>query len=117
MESRPRQQKPRKKTSAETVLRLEGIVASAMDGIITIDDQLRISMFNPAAERIFGLPAAAALNQHIGGFMPEHHRATHIAHIRRLAGAGATQFEACVTPVSQGDQDPAYRVNLRHDHT
>ncbi len=70
--------------------RLEGIVASAMDGIITIDDQQRIILFNPAAERMFGLPAVEALGQPISRFIPERHRATHAAHIRRFVETGVT---------------------------
>jgi len=70
--------------------RLEGIVASAMDGIITVDDEQRIILFNPAAERMFGLSAAEALGQHISRFMPERYRPTHAAHIHRFAETGVT---------------------------
>ncbi|MCQ1854448.1 PAS domain S-box protein [Neorhizobium galegae] len=88
MESRPRVKKPRRRTTVETKRRLEGIVASAMDGIITIDDEQRIIMFNPAAERIFGLLANEALGLHISRFMPERYRSSHAAHIRRFETAG-----------------------------
>lgn len=90
MESRSHQQKFSQKTAVEIMQRLEGIVASAMDGIITIDDEQRIILFNPAAERMFGLPAAEALGQHISRFMPERYRATHAAHIHRFAETGVT---------------------------
>src|ERR1044072_2415128 len=61
----------------EAMRRLEGIVASAMDGIITINDAQQIILFNPAAERMFDLPAAEALGQHISRFMPQRYRAAH----------------------------------------
>jgi len=83
-------QTPREKTAVETMQRLEGIVASAMDGIITIDDEQRIILFNPAAERMFGLPASEALGEHISRFMPERYRPTHAAHIHRFAKTGVT---------------------------
>ena len=70
--------------------RLEGIVASAMDGIITINDQQLVVLFNPAAERMFGLPAAEALGRPISHFMPERYREAHAAHIRRFAETGVT---------------------------
>lgn len=90
MESRPHHQKLSQKTAVETMQRLEGIVASAMDGIITIDDEQRVILFNPAAERMFGLPASEALGQHISRFMPERHRPTHAAHIHRFTETGVT---------------------------
>lgn len=74
----------------ETMQRLEGIVASAMDGIITINDEQRVVLFNPAAERMFGLPVADALGQHISRFMPVRYRHAHEAHIQRFAQTGVT---------------------------
>lgn len=75
---------------AETRLRLEGIVASAMDAIITVDDDQRIVLFNPAAERMFGLSAEAALGEPIIRFIPERYRSSHGDHIRRFAETGVT---------------------------
>ena len=83
-------QKLRRKTAVDAMRRLEGIVASAMDGIITIDDEQRIILFNPAAERMFGLPASEALGEHISRFMPERYRPTHAAHIHHFAKTGVT---------------------------
>jgi PAS domain S-box-containing protein len=76
--------------AVDTMRRLEGIVASAMDGIITINDKQEVILFNPAAERMFGLPAADAIGQPITRFMPERFRATHMAHIHRFAITGVT---------------------------
>src|SRR5205085_11237886 len=45
----------------ESKARLSGIVSSAMDAIILLDEELRITMFNPAAEQIFEFPAAEAM--------------------------------------------------------
>lgn len=77
-------------SAVETMRRLEGIVASAMDGIITVTDQQIVVVFNPAAERMFGLPAAEALGEHISRFIPERFREAHAAHIRRFAETGVT---------------------------
>ena len=69
----------------DTMRRLEGIVASAMDGIITVNDAQEIILFNPAAERMFGLSAEAAIGQPITDFIPERYRAAHADHIHRFA--------------------------------
>ncbi|HEY2660980.1 MAG TPA: PAS domain S-box protein [Caulobacteraceae bacterium] len=74
----------------ETMRRLEAIVASAIDGIITINDLQRIVLFNPAAEVMFGLSADEALGEHISRFIPERYRAAHAAHIHRFAQTGVT---------------------------
>lgn len=74
----------------ETMKRLEGILASAMDAIITVDDQQQIVVFNPAAERMFGLEASAALGQPISNLVPERHRAAHAENIRRFFATGDT---------------------------
>ena len=58
----------------EAKRRLEGIVASAMDAIITIDEQQHIILFNPAAEQMFGVSSGAALGQPISRFIPQRFR-------------------------------------------
>ena len=67
--------------------RLQAILTSAMDAIITIDDQYRIIQFNPAAERMFKLPASEAIGQPIERFIPHRFRAGHGEHIRRFGEA------------------------------
>ncbi|MFZ5668423.1 MAG: HWE histidine kinase domain-containing protein [Pseudomonadota bacterium] len=76
--------------AAEAKLRLEGIVASAMDAIIAVDDSQRIVLFNPAAERMFGVASDRALGENIARFIPERYRAVHGDHIRRFANTGVT---------------------------
>ncbi|MBI1198044.1 MAG: PAS domain S-box protein [Phenylobacterium sp.] len=70
--------------------RLEGIVGSAMDGIITVNGRGEIVLFNPAAERMFGLSADEALGRPISRFIPERYRDDHGAHMRRFAQTGVT---------------------------
>lgn len=70
--------------------RLEGILASAMDAIITVNEEQLVVVFNPAAERMFGLPASEALGQPISRFIPERHHGLHAEHIRRFLETGDT---------------------------
>lgn len=81
-------QKPDRRVDSET--RLGGIVASAMDAIITIDRDHNVVLFNPAAERMFGYSAEEALGRSIERLIPERFRAGHVDHIRHFAKAGTT---------------------------
>ena len=70
--------------------RLAGIIASAMDAIITVDASQRILVFNAAAEAIFRCPAGDAIGQPLERFIPPRHRAAHAQHIRDFAQTGVT---------------------------
>ncbi|HZS07783.1 MAG TPA: PAS domain S-box protein [Blastocatellia bacterium] len=59
------------KALLESRARLSGIVNTAMDAIITVDDQQHILLFNAAAERLFLCSAGEALGQKLDRFIPE----------------------------------------------
>ncbi len=69
---------------------LASIITSAMDGIITIDADARIVLFNPAAERMFGYSSAEVKGQALDVLLPEHFRGLHTARIQEFADSGAT---------------------------
>lgn len=73
---------------ADARRRLGIIVDSAMDGIITVDNERRILVFNPAAEEIFACPAQEAIGQPIDRFIPERLRTSHADHMRRFRQTG-----------------------------
>jgi PAS domain S-box-containing protein len=75
---------------AESKRRLEGIVDSAMDAIITVDEDQNIILFNPAAELMFGVRQEDALGQPIARFIPERYREAHEMHIHRFGDTGVT---------------------------
>jgi len=66
------------------------VVESAMDALISIDEDYRIVLFNPAAERMFGVSTADAMGAPIERFIPKRFRAGHAEHIRRFKEAGVT---------------------------
>ena len=74
----------------ESQSRLAAIVASAMDAIITVDNEYRIVLFNAAAEKVFGCPAHDAIGNSIEGFIPHRFRDEYSAHIRRFGEGGVT---------------------------
>jgi PAS domain S-box-containing protein len=53
-------------------LRMEGIIDSSIDGIVTIDDQSRILVFNPAAEKLFRCSKRQILGVSIERLIPAH---------------------------------------------
>jgi PAS domain S-box-containing protein len=70
--------------------RLEGIIQSAMDAIIAVDEEQRIVVFNSTAEKMFGCPALEAIGTPIDRFIPQRFRAVHGAHIPHFGETGAT---------------------------
>lgn len=68
-----------------TEARLEGIVASARDAIITTDSAGRIVIFNNAAERMFGYQADEMLGSTIDRLIPEADRTRHAEHLRKYS--------------------------------
>ena len=74
----------------ESAARLNGIIQSAMDAIITVDEHQDIVIFNPAAEQMFGCAAADVLSTPLEQFIPPRFREAHRAHIDRFGATGVT---------------------------
>ncbi|HEY1190706.1 MAG TPA: PAS domain S-box protein, partial [Gemmata sp.] len=55
---------------AESEARLAGIIGTARDAVIVVEEDRRVSLFNPAAERMFKCPAAGALGRPLTDFIP-----------------------------------------------
>jgi PAS domain S-box-containing protein len=71
-------------------LRLESILQSAMDAIITIDEQQHVLLFNEAAERMFQCPAREAIGQTLDKFIPARFRDAHHHHVDGFGRSGVT---------------------------
>lgn len=80
----------RQKALSSSEAKMQGIVNSAMDAIISVDEQQRIVVFNPAAEAIFQCAASAAMGSSLARFLPPELREAHGEHIRRFGVAGVT---------------------------
>jgi PAS domain S-box-containing protein len=74
----------------ESESRLAGVIQSAMDAIITVDQEQRIVLFNPAAEKVFRCPTAEALGQPMERFIPQRFRSAYSVHIQKFGGTGTT---------------------------
>ncbi len=71
-------------------LRFEGIVQSAMDAIITVDEAHKIVLFNQAAEKMFQWAAEEVLGRPLDRLLPERFRRAHSEHIREFGRSGIT---------------------------
>ena len=75
---------------AEPKRRLAGTIAIALDAIISINENRRITLFNWGAERIFGYTAEEALGQSLDMLLPEDLRQRHVAQIAQFARSAQT---------------------------
>jgi PAS domain S-box-containing protein len=75
---------------ARLAARLTGLLDSAMDGIVTIDESQRVVFYNRAAEKIFGWPAADVVGRPLGMLLPQRFIAGHAEHVRRFGATGVT---------------------------
>ncbi|MDP1718738.1 MAG: PAS domain S-box protein, partial [Burkholderiales bacterium] len=64
--------------------RMSGIIRSAMDGVITVNEQHEIILVNPAAERLFGYSAADLLGKPLNILIPDGYHTAHDEHIRNF---------------------------------
>ena len=78
------------KSLHDSEARYAGAITSAMDGIISIDSRRKITIFNAAAENIFGYSAQEVMGKTVDFLMPERFRAAHDGHIRQFAATNVT---------------------------
>jgi PAS domain S-box-containing protein len=81
------ERKQAEETKCESQSRLTGIVESAMDAILAVDDDQRIVVFNPTAEKMFACAAHEAIGYSIEKFIPHRFRSRHVEHIINFAGS------------------------------
>jgi diguanylate cyclase (GGDEF)-like protein/PAS domain S-box-containing protein len=71
--------------------RLSGLVQTAMDAIIAIDDSHTIILFNEAASRMFRCSSEDAIGRPLNSFIPARFRDAHTAHLRAFAAQPAAR--------------------------
>ena len=74
---------------SESRARLAGVVESAMDAIVVVDERQRVAAFNPAAERMFGYAPGEAEGMPLEELLPEQYRRGHEGHVARFGRDGA----------------------------
>lgn len=77
--------------SQPTEARMMGIIRSSMEAVITVDESQTIVIFNPAAERVFGVSAMEAIGAPLSRFIPERFRAAHARHVEQFGVTGVSE--------------------------
>jgi len=83
----------------ESRARVAGIVETALDAIITADAHGQILLFNAAAERMFGCPAAKAKGSSIDMFIPAGFDATGTTGQTALGELNGVRLNGAVFPI------------------
>ena len=84
------ERKQAERSLLESEERFKGIVSSAMDAILTVDQDQKIVLFNAAAERAFRCKAEDVLGQPLDKFIPARFRAVHRQHVQEFSATGVT---------------------------
>jgi two-component system, sensor histidine kinase and response regulator len=72
--------------------RLRAVVETAVDGMVMIEGDGRISAFNPAAERLLGWKAEEVLGRNVNMLMPNPHQHAHDGYLQRHLATGHTSI-------------------------
>jgi PAS domain S-box-containing protein len=76
----------------ETAARLRALVETAVDGMILIDAQGRVLMFNPACEKLFGYVASEVIGQNVKMLMPAPYRGEHDRYLDNFHRTGVRKI-------------------------
>ncbi len=71
--------------------RFAGIISSAMDAIISVDEDQRIVLFNSAAEEIFGYKSPEVMGRSLAQLIPERFHAAHQKHMQDFGHSNQTR--------------------------
>jgi PAS domain S-box-containing protein len=75
---------------ARLAARLTGLLESAMDAIITVDEQQRVVLYNRAAEKVFGFTSEQVLGGSLEKLMPARYQGRHFSHVKQFDRTGTT---------------------------
>ena len=89
----------------ESEARIQAIVNTAVDGIITSDEQGIIESFNPAAEQLFGYQGQEVMGQNIAMLMPSPYQENHADYLAHYLDTGERKIIGIGREVAGQRQD------------
>ncbi|WP_321898455.1 diguanylate cyclase [Paraburkholderia heleia] len=87
--------------------RFRAVVDSAYDAIVTINEQHNITLFNRAAENLFGYQSSEVLGQRIEILLPERFRANHSRNVKQFADSVQMSLRS-ITPPRMDESNSVY---------
>ncbi len=85
----------------ESQSRLSNIINSAMDAVITVDENQDVVLFNVTAEKMFNCSSSDAIGKSIDRFIPARYREIHKIHISSFGETGITMRSmGAINPIS-----------------
>jgi PAS domain S-box-containing protein len=75
----------------ENEQRLAGVIGSAMDAVIAVNDRQCVTLFNGAAEAMFGYRSVEVVGQSVERLIPQRFRVAHAEHIDGFGRAHVTR--------------------------
>ncbi len=79
-------------TVAQEGVKYKGVVETARDGVVTIDESHRIVFFNKAAEEMFGYSKEEVMGQDLSIIIPRPHKDRHREYVRRYVETRKGKF-------------------------
>jgi PAS domain S-box-containing protein len=102
-------------------IQVRTIIESAMDGIISIDEQQQIILFNPAAELIFGWEADQMIGQPISRLIPPQFASQHWQYVeqfgRELKPTRRMSAQRTVMALRASGEEFPIEASISHNRT
>jgi PAS domain S-box-containing protein len=98
-------------------VRMTGLVDAVNDGVITVDSQSKVVLFNRAAERLFGARASGAIGGSVERFIPRHPRSPEAARTQelRIGDVGSGEVRELFGRRADGQEFPLEVSLSRHE--
>ena len=107
-----------RQSMSKSEAQMRGIVESATDAVVIVDDRGDIVLFNAASARMFGCPREAAVGSNFSRFIPERLQADFAAQLKRRSNLQLAPVELTATQIItvRNSNDEEFKAELSFPH-